>query len=140
MNCISTFRRHENGTMTPRYNGFIIACLFPNMTSWQPLSARSFGLFLLVSLAACSFVEDPVSKAMKRMTPYRAEVVKAISSQGAVAGLATWHEPKTSQGNSRHPLIASVFHANRWDYAFTIKRQGTAPQQRKLSVFQGRCV
>ena len=33
------------------------------------------------------------------------------------------------------PLIASVFHANRWDYAFTIKRQGTAPQQRKLSVF-----
>ena len=33
------------------------------------------------------------------------------------------------------PLIASLFHANRWDYAFTIKRQGTPPQQRKLSVF-----
>jgi outer membrane protein assembly factor BamE len=33
------------------------------------------------------------------------------------------------------PLIASLFHADRWDYAFTIKRQGTAPQQRKLSVF-----
>jgi outer membrane protein assembly factor BamE len=33
------------------------------------------------------------------------------------------------------PLIASVFHADRWDYAFTIQRQGTQPQQRKLSVF-----
>ena len=33
------------------------------------------------------------------------------------------------------PLITSPFHADRWDYAFTIRRQGTEPQQRKLSVF-----
>jgi outer membrane protein assembly factor BamE len=32
-------------------------------------------------------------------------------------------------------LIASVFHADRWVYAFTIQRKGTQPQQRKLSVF-----
>jgi outer membrane protein assembly factor BamE len=28
-----------------------------------------------------------------------------------------------------------VFHANRWDYAFTIRRQGAEPLHRKLSVF-----
>jgi outer membrane protein assembly factor BamE len=33
------------------------------------------------------------------------------------------------------PLVASVFHANRWDYAFTLRRQGAEPQQRKISVF-----
>ena len=33
------------------------------------------------------------------------------------------------------PLVTSVFHADRWDYAFTIRRQGAEPQQRRLSVF-----
>ena len=33
------------------------------------------------------------------------------------------------------PLVTSLFHAERWDYAFTIRRQGTEPQQRRLSVF-----
>jgi outer membrane protein assembly factor BamE len=33
------------------------------------------------------------------------------------------------------PLVTSMFHADRWDYAFTIRRQGAEPQQRRLSVF-----
>jgi outer membrane protein assembly factor BamE len=33
------------------------------------------------------------------------------------------------------PLLSSVFHADRWDYAFTIRRQGADPQQRRISVF-----
>jgi outer membrane protein assembly factor BamE len=33
------------------------------------------------------------------------------------------------------PLLVSVFHADRWDYVFTFRRQGQAPQQRKLVVF-----
>ncbi len=33
------------------------------------------------------------------------------------------------------PLVTSLFHAERWDYAFTIRRQGTEPQQRRFSVF-----
>jgi outer membrane protein assembly factor BamE len=33
------------------------------------------------------------------------------------------------------PLVTSLFHANRWDYAFTIRRQGAEPQQRRFSVF-----
>lgn len=33
------------------------------------------------------------------------------------------------------PLVTSVFHAERWDYAFTIRRQGAEPQQRRFSVF-----
>ena len=33
------------------------------------------------------------------------------------------------------PLVTSLFHAERWDYAFTIRRQGSEPQQRRFSVF-----
>ncbi|MDO8440444.1 MAG: outer membrane protein assembly factor BamE [Polaromonas sp.] len=33
------------------------------------------------------------------------------------------------------PLLASVFHADRWDYVFTLKRQGAAPQALSLTVF-----
>jgi outer membrane protein assembly factor BamE len=33
------------------------------------------------------------------------------------------------------PLVTSLFHADRWDYAFTIRRQGSESQQRRFSVF-----
>lgn len=32
------------------------------------------------------------------------------------------------------PLITSVFHADRWDYAFAIRRQGVAPQHFRLTL------
>ncbi len=32
------------------------------------------------------------------------------------------------------PLVASVFHADRWDYAFSIRRQGVEPQQFRLTL------
>ena len=33
------------------------------------------------------------------------------------------------------PLVTSIFHADRWDYVFTLKRQGVQPQERRLAVF-----
>jgi outer membrane protein assembly factor BamE len=33
------------------------------------------------------------------------------------------------------PLVASVFHDQRWDYVFTIRRQGVAPQSFSVSVW-----
>ncbi|MEY3637363.1 MAG: outer membrane protein assembly factor BamE precursor [Pseudomonadota bacterium] len=33
------------------------------------------------------------------------------------------------------PLVSSVFHEDRWDYVFTIRRQGVAPQNFSLSVW-----
>ena len=32
------------------------------------------------------------------------------------------------------PLLTDVFHADRWDYVFTIRRQGTQPQARRVVV------
>lgn len=33
------------------------------------------------------------------------------------------------------PLVSSVFHEDRWDYVFTIRRQGVPPQNFSLSVW-----
>jgi outer membrane protein assembly factor BamE len=33
------------------------------------------------------------------------------------------------------PLLTSVFHSDRWDYVFTLKRQGVEPQARRLTLF-----
>jgi outer membrane protein assembly factor BamE len=33
------------------------------------------------------------------------------------------------------PLLTSVFHADRWDYVFTFRRQGAEPQSRRVTLF-----
>jgi outer membrane protein assembly factor BamE len=64
------------------------------------------------------------------------EVVQGnVVTQDMVAQLRpglTGDQVRTLLGS---PLLTDVFHANRWDYVFTIRRQGTAPQQRRVTVF-----
>jgi len=87
-------------------------------------------------MTACSTIDDPVSRAIRKVTPYRVEVVQGnFVSREQVQALRvsmTRNQVKDILGT---PLIASVFHADRWDYAFTIERKGTQPQQRQLSVY-----
>jgi outer membrane protein assembly factor BamE len=70
------------------------------------------------------------------VTPYRMDIV-----QGNVVTqeLAARVQPGMTRAQVRDllgsPMLTDPFHADRWDYAFTIQRQGTQPQQRKLSVF-----
>ena len=32
-------------------------------------------------------------------------------------------------------MLTDLFHADRWDYIFTIRRDGTAPQRRHIALF-----
>jgi len=119
-----------------RYNGLILSCLTP-LHDRLPFSlARTSVCLGCLWLSACAVIDDPVANAMRKVTPYRIEVVQGnFVSKEQVAALRpgmTRNQVKEILGT---PLIASVFHADRWDYAFTIRRKGTAPQQRKLSVF-----
>ena len=69
------------------------------------------------------------------VTPYRVEVVQGnvVTSEQAEAV-----KPGMSRAQVRDilgsPLVADVFHADRWDYVFTIRRQGTEPQARRVVV------
>lgn len=86
-------------------------------------------------LAGCSTVSSDGSL-LGFITPYRMEVVQGnVVTQDMVAQLRpglTGDQVRTLLGS---PLLTDVFHANRWDYVFTIRRQGTAPQQRRVTVF-----
>lgn len=67
---------------------------------------------------------------------YRPEVVQGnFVSREQVQALRAGMPRQAVRDVLGTPLVTSLFHADRWDYAFTIRRQGTEPQQRRLSVF-----
>lgn len=70
------------------------------------------------------------------LTPYRADVVQGnfISSEqvGQLRAGMSRNDVRSVLGT---PLLASVFHADRWDYVFTLRRQGVPPQAFSYSVF-----
>ncbi|TAG27292.1 MAG: outer membrane protein assembly factor BamE [Burkholderiales bacterium] len=90
-------------------------------------------------LTACSSFNNASGRVAGLVTPYRAEVVQGnfISKEQKEAlqlGM-TRTQVKDILGS---PLVTSAFHADRWEYVFTIRRQGQEPQQRKLTVlFKG---
>ena len=73
------------------------------------------------------------------ITPYRIEIVQGNVITKEQAALV---KPGMSRAQVREifgsPLLADVFHADRWDYVFTIRRQGTQPQSRTIvALFEG---
>jgi outer membrane protein assembly factor BamE len=70
------------------------------------------------------------------LTPYRADVVQGnfISSEqvGLLRAGMSRNEVRNVMGT---PLLASVFHADRWDYVFTLRRQGVPAQAFNYSIF-----
>jgi outer membrane protein assembly factor BamE len=95
-----------------------------------------FGAAASLSLGACSTVTDSTRNALEKVTPYRVEVVQGnFVSKRQVEAL----KPGMSRQQVREilgtSLLTDVFHSDRWDYVFTIRRQGVEPQQRRLTLF-----
>ena len=70
------------------------------------------------------------------LSPYKIDVVQGNfvskeQAQALRAGMSRL-QVKDILGT---PLLASVFHADRWDYVFTFRRQGQAPQARAVTVY-----
>jgi outer membrane protein assembly factor BamE len=87
-------------------------------------------------LSACSTIDDPIARAIRKVTPYRVEVVQGnFVSKEQVQALRVGMSRNQVKDILGTPLIASVFHSDRWDYAFTIVRKGTKPQQRQVSIY-----
>lgn len=86
-------------------------------------------------LGGCSTIASDGSL-LGLITPYRMEVVQGnVVTQDMVAQLRPGLTGDQVRSLLGAPLLNDVFHANRWDYVFTIRRQGTAPQQRRVTVF-----
>lgn len=99
------------------------------------LPASILVLMAAATLAGCSTISSDGSL-LGFITPYRMEVVQGnVVTKDMVAQLRpglTGDQVRTLLGA---PLLADVFHANRWDYVFTIRRQGAPAQQRRVTVF-----
>ena len=70
------------------------------------------------------------------ITPFKPDIIQGnFISREQVEQL----RPGMSRTDVRNvlgtPLVASIFHADRWDYVFTIQRQGVAAQSYRYSVF-----
>lgn len=106
---------------------------------FQPLSRAASWLMLatvLAALAGCGSLDRASNGLAGMITPYKVDIVQGnfVSREQREA---------LKEGMSRvevrdilgTPLLASVFHADRWDYVFTMRRQGVEPQSRRLTVF-----
>jgi outer membrane protein assembly factor BamE len=90
-------------------------------------------LVAVAALAGCSTLQPTTDKLLGVITPYRIDIM-----QGNVvtAELAAMVKPGMSKEQVRDilgsPLLTSPFHAERWDYVFTLRRQGVEPQRRSV--------
>ena len=99
-----------------------------------PLTGNRLAMLIVcASLAGCGSMSSFTSDTFK---PYVPEVVQGnfVSKEQRQAispGMAR-AQVKDILGT---PLVTSLFHADRWDYAFSIRRQGVPPQSFQLTVF-----
>jgi outer membrane protein assembly factor BamE len=88
------------------------------------------------ALAACGGMERLGSGVANLLPSYKVGVVQGnFISKEQVAALQPGMSRQQVADLLGTPLLASVFHADRWDYAFTMKTQGSEPISRKLTVF-----
>ena len=101
----------------------------------RPLLAS---LPLLALLGGCSYLPKWDSlpsvtgeKVLGLLTPYRVEVVQGnVLTKEMVERVKPGMPKAQVRDLLGSPLLTDVFHEARWDYAFTIRRQGAEPQQR----------
>ncbi len=120
-----------------------IATPYPMFATYRPGIQTALTALACVVLAACGSIKGMTSglgeskaNPVNWITPYKIEIVQGnFVSREQVELL----KPGMPRAQVREvlgtPLLASVFHADRWDYVFTLKRQGAEPQALRLTVF-----
>ena len=99
-------------------------------------AALSLALLTAAALAGCNSLDGAAHRVAHSVTPYKMEVVQGnVVSKEQVQAL----QPGMSRQQVRDilgtPLITDIFHGDRWDYVFTIRRAGVESQQRKLTAY-----
>lgn len=101
---------------------------------------RAFIVMACVVVGACSSGASSINKSainpVNWITPYKADVIQGnFVSKEQVEQLQSGMTREQVKAVLGTPLMASLFHADRWDYVFTLKRQGIEPQSFKYTVF-----
>jgi outer membrane protein assembly factor BamE len=98
------------------------------------ISRLGHGLLVAAAVCAggCSSLQSSDSF-LGVITPYRIDIVQGnVVTEEQAARV----KPGMTRDQVREilgsPMLTDIFHANRWDYVFTIKRPGTEPQRRSI--------
>ena len=98
----------------------------------KPAFYRAFPLAAALSLAACKSVEVPK---VPGITPYRMVIQQGnFISQEMVSQLKPGMTREQVRFILGTPLVADIFHADRWDYVFFRETPDGKKEQRNLSV------
>lgn len=116
----SSFSTHRLSPLSPRT---------PRLLGVAGLLAAALGM------AGCQAVQNRSDRFLGVVTPYKVEIVQGNVITSEQAALV---KPGLNRAQVRDvlgtSLVADAFHADRWDYVFTIRRQGAAPQARHVVV------
>ncbi len=100
------------------------------------LRRLALGLTACAALAGCSSFDGVSQRMAGIVKPFQIQVVQGnFVSREQVAVLQPGLTRQQVRDVLGTPLLASVFHADRWDYVFTLRRQGVEPQAYRLTVF-----
>ena len=90
----------------------------------------------VVGLAGCSSFNARAVNPVNWITPYKIDVIQGnFISKEQVELLKAGMSRSQVKDVLGTPLVSSLFHEDRWDYVFTLKRQGIEPQSFKYAVF-----
>ena len=111
-----------------------------SITSIKRSGMNALACLATVGLAGCgsfnSGFNASVANPANWFTPYKVDVIQGnFISKEQVESLKTGMSRAQVKDMLGTPLISSLFHADRWDYVFTLKRQGVEPQSFKYAVF-----
>ncbi|MBC7917038.1 MAG: outer membrane protein assembly factor BamE [Rhodoferax sp.] len=96
-----------------------------------------------LGLSACSSFSggnaperDLTTRMLTVVTPYKIDIVQGnVVTREQVALLKPGMPRNAVREVLGTPLLASVFHEDRWDFVFTLRRQGFPAQSRKVTVY-----
>ena len=103
------------------------------LTRAAPLA---LALAAAAAVSGCGSLDRASFLVTDAITPYRVEVIQGnFISKEQVEALRTGLTRQQVREVLGTPLVMDLFHADRWDYVFTIRRQGVDPQARRLTVY-----
>lgn len=109
-------------------------------------AAAAAAVSSLALLSACSTASqvgsglgNAINSVGSLVTPYKIEIIQGnVLTKEQVALLQKGLSRDQVRGLLGSPLVTSAFHADRWDYVFTIERQGVPAQERRYTLaFKG---
>lgn len=87
-------------------------------------------------LTACSNLSGASSKVASAVQPYKMDVIQGnVVTREQLAVLKPGMQRIQVRDILGSALLVSVFHADRWDYVFTLRRPGAQPQARRVTVY-----